>query len=134
MVSVVRSGKDFKDQGHRQGQRANQGHIIILHTYTPKLMYISSINFLHFTVFEIWPDKISARANVKSRSHHDDAHQHHSQYPYQISTSYSLWFLRISADKILTFKVTTAKSNQGHTMTVHTYTPQPMSLSTHYSF
>ena len=30
--------------------------------------------------------------------------------------------------KIFTPKVTTAGSNQGHTMTLHTYTPYPMSL------
>ena len=102
-----------------------------------------------------------------------------NQCPYQISTSYTLWFPRYSPDKILKVKVTTAwskvksrshldiahlrpqtnvptkyqlpapygfrdiaqirfyrrrplrqgqRSNQGHTMTLHTYTPLLMSL------
>ena len=38
----------------RQGQRSNQGHIIILHTYNPQLMSLPSINFLHFMLSEIW--------------------------------------------------------------------------------
>ena len=51
-----------------------------------------------------------------------------NQCPYQLSTSYTLWFQRYCPDKILKVKVTTERSNQGHTMTVHTYNPQPMSL------
>ena len=102
-----------------------------------------------------------------------------NQCPYQVSTSYTLRFLRYSPDKISKVKVTTARSNvksrsdddvahlqplanvpakyqlptpygcrdiartrfshsrslrkdqrsnQGRTMTLHTYTPQPMSL------
>ena len=51
-----------------------------------------------------------------------------NQCPYQVSTSYTLRFLRYSPNKILWVKVTTARSNQGHTMTLHTYAPQPMSL------
>ena len=45
-----------------------------------------------------------------------------NQYPYQVSTSYTLQFPRYSPDKILEVKVTTARSNQGQTMTLHTYT------------
>ena len=46
------------------------------------------------------------------------------QCPYQISTSYILQYLRYSPDKILKVKVTTASqnSNQGHTMSLHSYT------------
>ena len=53
-----------------------------------------------------------------------------NQCPYQVSTSCTLWFLRHSPENILKLNITTAKSkvNQGDTMTLHTYTPQPMSL------
>ena len=40
-----------------------------------------------------------------------------------------LQFLGYSPDKNLYVKVTAARSNQGHTMMLHTYRPQPMSLS-----
>ena len=96
------------------------------------------------------------------------------QYPYQLSTSATLWFQRYFQDKSLKVKVTTSRSklytynlqsifipsttkyqlntpysfreipqtrfyrsrslrqsqssNQGHTMTLPTYKPQPMSL------
>ena len=51
-----------------------------------------------------------------------------NQCPYQVSTCYTLPFPRYSLDKILKVKVTTTRSNQGHTMAVHTYNPPPMSL------
>ena len=41
---------------------------------------------------------------------------------YQVSTSYILQFPKYSPDKILKFKVTTARSNQNHTMIL---TPTP---------
>ena len=70
-----------------------------------------------------------------------------NQCPYPVSNFYTLRYLRHSQDtstvpathpplvktthsqdKILKVKVTMARSNQGHTMTLHTYTPQPLSL------
>ena len=48
--------------------------------------------------------------------------------PYQVTISYTLRFLRYSPDKILEVKVITERSKQGHTMMLHTYSPQPMSL------
>ena len=36
----------------QQDQRSNQGHTMMLHTYTPKSMSLPSINFLHLTVSE----------------------------------------------------------------------------------
>ena len=46
----------------------------------------------------------------------------------QIFNSYTLRFLRYSPGKIFKLKVTTArsKSNQGHTTTLHTCIPQPI--------
>ena len=51
-----------------------------------------------------------------------------TQCPYRESTSYTLRFVRYSSDKIFKFQVTSARSNQGHTKMLQTYTPQPMSL------
>ena len=45
-----------------------------------------------------------------------------------LSTSYTLRFQRYCPDKILKVKVTTARSNQGHTIMLNTYTPYPMYL------
>ena len=53
-----------------------------------------------------------ARSKVKSRSDYDVAHLHPGTYvpPYQVSTSYTLQFLRYSPDKIFKLKVTAARS------------------------
>ena len=49
--------------------------------------------------------------------------------PYQVSTSYTLRFLRYSPYKIFKLKITMARSNQGQTMMLHTCNPpKPMSL------
>ena len=137
-------------------------------------MSLLSINFLHLTVSKYSPDKIlkvkvnTARSTVKSRSHYDNENctpqqqsyqvstsytlqflryrpdkcfkgQGHfskvkgqtmtmhtytpNQCPHQVTTSYTLWFPRYSPDKILKVKVTAARSNLGHIMMLHTYTP-----------
>ena len=36
----------------QQDQRSNQGHTLTPHTYNPQPISLSSINFLHFTVFD----------------------------------------------------------------------------------
>ena len=56
-----------------------------------------------------------------------------NQCPYQVSTSYTLRFQRYTADKILYIKVSTARSNQGHTMMLHTYNQCPYQLSISYT-
>ena len=48
-----------------------------------------------------------------------------SQCPFQVSTLYIFCFLRYSLDKIIKVNVTTIQS---HTMTLHTYNCQPISL------
>ena len=106
-----------------------------LHTYTPNQcpQQVSTSHTLRFPRYS--PDKIlkvkvtTVRSKVKSRSDHDVAHlQPLNNIPCQVSTSYTLWLPRYSPDKIFKLKVTTPRSNQGQTMTLHTYTPQPMSL------
>ena len=83
------------------------------------------------------PDKISkikvttARSKVKSRSDHDVAHlQPLTNVPakYQLPTPYGCREIsrtRFSNSRSLRQG---ERSNQGQTMTLHTYTPQPMSL------
>ena len=43
----------LQPQSLRQGQMSNQGHSMMLHTYTSFLMSPPNINFLHHTVSEI---------------------------------------------------------------------------------
>ena len=43
----------YRSRSLRQGQRSNQGHTMMLHTYYPQPMSQSSINVLHLTVAEI---------------------------------------------------------------------------------
>ena len=50
-------------------------------------------------------------SKVKSRSHYDVAHLPTYKCPHQISTSYTLWSLRYTLDKISYVKVTMARSN-----------------------
>ena len=94
-------------------------------------MSLPSVKLLHLELnLRNSPDSIlkdmvtTTRSKVTSRSHHDLAHL---QPPTNVPTKYQLPTPRYSPDKILLVKVTTAKSNQGHTMTLHTYN-QPMSL------
>ena len=100
-------------------------------------MSLPSINFLHLMFLRYSPDKIlkvkvtSATSKVKSRSHHDVAHlQPLTNVPakYQLPTPYGCRDIartRFSNSRSLRQG---QRSNQGHTMMLHTYTPQPMSL------
>ena len=67
----------------------------------------------------------TAGSKVKARSHHDAAHlQPISNVPtkYQPPTpSYTV--SKMSPDKILKVKVTKGRSNQGHTIMLHIYSP-----------
>ena len=72
-----------------------------------------------------------ARSKVKSRSDHDVAHLHpltNVPTKYQLPTPYGFQDIartRFSRPRSLWQD---QRSNQGQTMTLHTYTPQPMSL------
>ena len=111
-------------------------------------MSLLSINFLHLTVSEIYPrqdfigqghyGKVKGQINVRPRHCIPTPP---NQYPYQVSTSYTLWFPRYSPDKILQVKVTTArskvKSRSRHDVAhIHTLTnvPTKYQLPTPYSF
>ena len=96
---------------------SNQGHTMMLHTYNTPTMSLSSINFLHLTVSEIWYgqdfigqghySKVKGQIKVTSWR---CTPAPPNQCPYQVSTSYTLRFLRYRPDKILQVKVITARS------------------------
>ena len=79
-----------------------------------------------------------ARSKLKSRSHYDIAHLHpltNVPIKYQLPTSYGFWDIaqtRFSNSRSLWQG---QRSNQGHTMTLHTYTPNqyPYQVSTSYT-
>ena len=114
--------------------RSNQGHTMMLHTYNPQLqpMSLPNINLLHLLVQRYSLDKIlwvkvtTARSKVKSRPHHNIAHlQHLTNFPtkYQLPTPYGFRDIvqtRFSNSRSL---LQGQISKQGHTMTLHTYTP-----------
>ena len=52
-------------------------------------------------------------------------HTYNPQCSYQVTTSYTLRFLTYSTNKILEVKVTTTRSNQDYTMTLHNCQLQP---------
>ena len=99
-------------------------------------MSLPSINFLHLTVSEIKPGQAfkcqGHYGKVKSRSDHDIAHLHpltNVPAKYQLPTPYGcrdITRTRFSNSRSLWQG---QRSNQGQTMTLHTYTPQPMSLT-----
>ena len=99
-------------------------------------MSLPSINFLHLMVSEIYSGKnlkvmvTTARSKFKSRSHNGTSTPR-NQCPYQVSTFYTLRFLRYRLDNIFKLKVTMARSNKCHTMTLYTHTP-PTNVSTMY--
>ena len=47
----------YRSRSLQQGQRSNQGHAMTLHTFSRQQMSQPSINFLHLTVSEIWPEQ-----------------------------------------------------------------------------
>ena len=120
-----------------QDQRSNQDYTMTLHTYIPEPMSQPNINFLHLTASEILPGQIfkvkvtTARSNLKSRSHHDTAHlQPPANVPtkYQLPTPYSC--REIAWERFYRSRSLQQgqRSHQGHTITLHTYIPQPMFL------
>ena len=122
----------YRSRSLQQGQRSNQGHTMTLHTYTP-----NQCPYQVSTSYTLWfprysPHKIlyvkvtMARSKVKSRSHHDVAHLHPlTNVPtmYQLPTPYG--FQDIAQTRFYRSRSLWQgpRSNQGHTMTLHTYNP-----------
>ena len=90
---------------------------MLLHTYTTKPISLPSENFLHVTVSEVQPrqdfigqglyGKVTSQIKVRPCLCRSTTP---NQCPYQVSTSYTIWLLRYSPNKILQVKVTTARS------------------------
>ena len=122
----------YRSRSLRQVQRSNQGQIMTLHNYIPNQCpyQVSTSYTLRFPRYS--PDKIfelkvtTARSKVKSRSDHDVAHLHiltNVPTKYKHPTPYG--FRDIAR---ITFYRSRSlwqgqRSNQGQTMTLHTYTP-----------
>ena len=73
-----------------------------------------------------------ARLKFKSRSHYDVVHQQplkNVPTKYQLHTPYGFRDMAQTKYHRLRSLRQSQRSNQGHTMTQHTYNPQPMSLS-----
>ena len=79
-------------------QRSNNGHTMMLHTYTPLPMSLKSINFIHITVFEIQP-----RQDFKVQGHYGKVKGHtmmlHTYTPYPMSLP-SINFLHLTVSEI----------------------------------
>ena len=102
-------------------------------------MSLPSINFLHLTVSEILPRQNfigqGHYGKVKGRSHHDVAHLHpltNVPTKYQLPTPYN--FRNIAQTRFYRSRSLRQgqRSNQGQTMTLHTYT-QDFQTQGHYS-
>ena len=106
---------------------------MILHTYTSYPISLPLIKFLHLMVPEIQPGK-----DFTVQGHHGKVKgwikviPWHctptplNQCPYQVSTSYTLWFLRYSPDKNLKVKVTVVRTNvksRSHHDLAHLHSP-----------
>ena len=121
----------YRSRSLRQGQRSNQGQTMTLHTYTlHQYPYQVSPSYtLQFPRYN--PDKIlevkvtTARSKIKSRSHHDIANLHSlANVPtqYQLPTPYGFRDIARTIFSNSRSLRQGQRSNQGQTMTLHTYT------------
>ena len=111
-------------------------------------MKIANINFLHLTVSKIWPGQDCIGQGYYSKVKDQIkvtpcrcTPTTPNQCPYQVSTSYTLKFLRYSPDEILKVKVTIARSkvkSRSHHDVAHlhplTNVPTNYQLPTPYCF
>ena len=106
-----------KDLGHMISYTPNQCPCQVSTSYT--------LQFLRYNPDKILQIKVTmARSKVKSRSHHDVAHPlTNVPTKYQLPTPYS--FRDIARTRFYRSRSLRQgqRSNQGHTMTLHTYTP-----------
>ena len=129
-VSEIYPGQVFT--GKVTTERSNQGQTMTLHTYTPnqcpyQLSTSYTLRFPRYSLEKIFKLKVNmARSKVKLRSHHDIAHLHpltNVPTKYQLPTSYG--FRDIAQTRFYRSRSLRQgqRSNQGQTMTLHTYTP-----------
>ena len=116
--------QDFKDQGHynkvKSRSHHDAAHLQPLTNVPTKHELSSPYAFRDLAWTRFYR---SSTLQQGQRSYQGQTMTLHTYTPYQVSTSYTLWFLRYSPDKIFKLKVTTARSNQGQTMMLHTYNP-----------
>ena len=137
-VSDILPRQDFIGQGD-YGKVKGQIKVTPWHcTPTPPNQCPNQVS----TFYTLWfprysPNKIlkvkvtMARSKIKSRSDHDAAHlQPPTNVPtkYQLPTPYGFWDIARTKFSNSRSLRQGQRSNQGHTMTLHTYTSQPMSL------
>ena len=80
----------YRSRSLQQGQRSNQGHTTMLHTYNSQPMSLRRINFLHLTFLTFFRDIAWIRfyrSKIKSRSNHNAAYL---QSPINVTTKYQL--------------------------------------------
>ena len=90
----------------QQGQKSNQGHTMMLHTYSPYPMVLPSIKFPPLTVSEKWPGQEfqnqcqfgKFKGQIKVTPWHCTPTPP-NQWFYQVSNSYHLQFPRNGPDK-----------------------------------
>ena len=89
----------------------------------PTTYQISGIVIIEINPGQFLKVQVSiARLKVESVSHHDNTHYHPSMSPaISINVIHHVVYWMYSS-KILKVKVTTTRSNQGHTMRLRTYT------------
>ena len=130
-VSEIWKKKIYRSRSLQQSQRSNQGHTMTLHTYTPnqcpyEVSTSYTLQFLRYSLDKILYVKVTtARSKVKSRSHDDVAHLHLlTNFPskYQYPTPHG--FRDIARTRFYRSRSLRQgqRSNQSHTMTLHTYT------------
>ena len=126
MVSKIHPGQDFISQGHYSKVKSRSRHDIAhqrpYHVSTSYILW-----FARYSLDKIlWVKVTTARSKVESRSHYDIAHlQPLTNVPtkYQLPTPYG--FQDIAQKRFYTSRSLRKgqRSNQGHTITLHTYTP-----------
>ena len=118
---------------------------MMLHTYTLNQCLYQVSTFYTLWILNCSPDNIlkvkvtTARSKVNSRSHHDVAHLHlvtNVPTKYQLPIPYTLQDIawKICSNSRLLWQG--QRSNQGHAMPLHTYTPSqcPYQASTFYTY
>ena len=131
-VRDIARARFYRSRSLWQGQRSNQGHTIMLYTCNPhqcpyQVSTSYTLQFLRYGQDKILLVKvITARSKVKSRPHHDVAHLHHlTNVPtkYQLPKPYGFPDIAQTRFNRSISLQQGQRSNQGHTMTLHTYTP-----------
>ena len=111
---------------------------IMMHTYNPYQASTSyTLEFQRYCLDKILKVKVTTtRSKVKSKSHHDGAHLHpltNVPTKYQLPTPYSFRDIaRTRFSRSRSLSQGHYDKVKGHTMTVHTYTPNqcPYQVST----